>query len=70
MINCEYLLQNPWLIWVLILILLWDGVWKLVAMWRAARNNQTGWFILLAVLNTVGILPIIYLLLACKKSEQ
>lgn len=48
----------------LVFLALWDGVWKLVAMWKSARRNQLGWFICLAILNTAGILPILYLLLS------
>jgi len=47
-----------------ILAALWDGVWKLIAMWKSARRNQLGWYICLAVFNTLGILPILYLLLS------
>ena len=46
----------------LILILaLWDLVWKGLGLWRAARNGQNGWFIAILILNTLGILPILYL---------
>jgi hypothetical protein len=48
---------------VLVLLALWDGVWKVVAMWKSARNNQLAWFICLAIFNTAGILPILYILL-------
>jgi hypothetical protein len=47
---------------VLILLAIWDGVWKLIALWKSARHNQLAWFICLAILNTVGILPILYIL--------
>ena len=30
--------------------------------WKAARNGHLAWFIGLALLNTVGILPVIYIL--------
>jgi sorbitol-specific phosphotransferase system component IIC len=53
----------PWLIPVIIVIVVWDSVWKLIAMWKSARNDQLVWFICIAVINTIGILPIIYLLL-------
>ncbi len=53
---------NPWFLPLIIVLALWDGVWKMIAMWRAARNNSAGWFIALAVLNTVGVLPIYYVL--------
>lgn len=52
----------PWLKTVLIIAMIWDLTWKLIALWRAARNNQKGWFIALGILNTLGILPIVYLL--------
>ncbi len=46
-----------------ILLAIWDGVWKVIAMWKSARHNQLAWFICLAIFNTVGILPILYILL-------
>ncbi len=44
-------------------LMLWELVWKAFGMWRAARRGNSVWFILMLVFNTVGILPIIYLLL-------
>lgn len=43
-------------------ILLWSLVWKGIALWKCGRNNQLVWFIVLLVVNTAGILEIIYLL--------
>ena len=51
------------LVTTLVLIAIWDGVWKVIAMWKSARNNQLAWFICLAIFNTAGILPILYILL-------
>jgi hypothetical protein len=31
-------------------------------MWKNARHNQLAWFICVAIFNTVGILPILYIL--------
>ncbi|MBU2562225.1 MAG: hypothetical protein KKF68_01020 [Nanoarchaeota archaeon] len=45
---------------ILIIILLWELVWKLIGMWKAAKKGSVAWFIVLAVLNTVGILSILY----------
>lgn len=50
--------NNPGL---LILIVTWSTVWKAIAVWHAARNNQLGWFIALFIINTIGFLEIIYL---------
>lgn len=52
-----------WMIVVLVVLSLFDIVMKLVALWRSARNNHLVWFIFLAIFNTIGILPIVYLVL-------
>jgi methionyl-tRNA synthetase len=47
---------------VLVLIALWDAVWKAIGMWKSARKNQLAWFICILIFNTAGILPIVYIL--------
>ena len=39
---------------------LWELVWKGFGLWRAARNGHRWWFVSILVLNTLGILPILY----------
>jgi hypothetical protein len=64
MTNYQFLIDRyPSLEVYIVIASIWDLIWKLLALWRAARNNQKGWFITIGILNTVGILPIIYLLL-------
>lgn len=63
----ELFIEYPWLRVAIILLVLFDGSMKLIAMWKAARNSETGWFIVLAILNTIGILPIFYLVMHNKK---
>lgn len=46
---------------LLILFLLWEMVLKGIALYKAARNKQVYWFIAILILNTIGILPIIYI---------
>ena len=46
---------------ILIIILVWSAVWKGIALWKSARAGQMVWFIVLLVVNTIGILEIIYL---------
>ena len=52
-----------WLIILIVILVLFDSVMKLIALWRAARNNHLVWFICLAIFNTIGILPMVYLVL-------
>ena len=57
----------PWLVPVIIILVIWDTVWKSIGMWKAARANHLAWFICIVVFNTLGILPIIYILMYPKK---
>jgi hypothetical protein len=43
------------------LAIIWSLVWKGLALWRAAQKNNHAWFIILLVVNTLGILEILYL---------
>lgn len=45
------------------LMVLWDLAWKGLALWRAARRKEQWWFLALLVINSMGILPIAYLLI-------
>ena len=60
-------IQNtPWLFTTLII---WSVVWKGIALWYAARGNQLAWYIVLLVINTVGLLEIIYLAFFRRKQQ-
>lgn len=52
---------------LIIILIIWELVWKLIALWKAGRNNQLAWFICIALINTAGILPIVYILMQRKK---
>ena len=56
--NLDTLLENPRF---LIPILIWSLVWKGVSLWKCGRNNQIRWFVVLLVVNTIGILEIVYI---------
>ena len=61
---------------LLVLLLVWEIIWKGIALWKAGRHNQLAWFICLLVINTVGILEILYLMffqeesVAAKKNDE
>ena len=46
---------------LIIIAAIWTVTLKGFALWHAARNSQKWWFIALLVINTLGILEIIYL---------
>ena len=63
----EFLLK---LLPVILVLSLWDTVWKVVGMWKSARRNQLVWFICIALFNTLGVLPIVYLILNKNKQAE
>jgi hypothetical protein len=57
----HYDISSTW-VSVFVLVAMWDLAWKGVALWRAAHNNHLGWYVALLIINSAGLLPIIYLL--------
>ncbi|MCR4261050.1 MAG: DUF5652 family protein [Candidatus Colwellbacteria bacterium] len=51
---------------LLIAAIIWTLIWKGFALWRAAELKQKYWFIAILLINTLGILEIIYLFLVAK----
>lgn len=45
----------------LIAMMIWSIFWKSLALWRTVKGKQRYWFIAILILNTFGILEIIYL---------
>jgi len=64
------LYQMEVILWLaIVLAVVWSMVWKGIALWRAGRNAHLGWFIALFIVNTVGILEIIYIFAFSRKKE-
>lgn len=55
---------------VLMLIIVADVILRGMGMWRAARKGQQGWFVAMLVINSVGILPVVYMLFFEKKRKK
>ena len=49
-----------------IVLAIWSLFWKGLALWHAGRRGQPWWFVIILVINTVGILEIIYLFAVCR----
>lgn len=65
MVDTSFLLlqTNPQYMSLIFVLVLWELVWKGIALWKAARESQKYWFIAILILNTAGILPILYIFL-------
>lgn len=51
---------------VLAIAVIWSIFWKGLALWHAGRRAQPWWFVIMLVVNTLGILEIIYLFAVAK----
>ena len=57
-------------VFFIIILVLWSIVWKAIALWMSARNNDKAWFIVMLILNTAGILEIIYIFAVAMKKKN
>jgi hypothetical protein len=57
----DSLFPTPYHTLFFVLGTLWALPWKGAALWKAARKGQPWWFVALLVVNTVGILEIMYI---------
>ncbi|MBN2454277.1 hypothetical protein JXB11_01900 [Candidatus Woesearchaeota archaeon] len=60
---------SAYLILLVLVFAVWEAVWKGIALWKAGRNNQLAWFVVIFIFNTMGILPIVYILWFQKKAR-
>lgn len=54
-------LNDPTSRLVFLLLTIWSLIWKGIALWKSAGNKQRNWFIALLIINSFGILDIIYI---------
>lgn len=55
---------------ILVVLLLWSGVWKAFALYRAGKVRQPIWFTVFLFVNTLGFLEILYLFVFSKKANK
>jgi hypothetical protein len=48
----------------------WTIAWKGLALWTAARKGSKNWFVALLLINTLGILDILYIYVFSKGNAK
>lgn len=62
---------NIWVFLIIIFVIaIWSLIWKGFALWRAGRKNDLVWFIILLIINSLGILEILYLFWFSKMGKK
>lgn len=57
----------PHLYYPLTFLVVWSLAWKGYGLWKAAKNHHTAWFVAILLLNTAGVLEILYIYVFSKK---
>ena len=71
MISVFELYQHPLKVVLgLLVVVLWELFWKGLALWHSAREGRKKWFVVILIVNSLGILPIIYLIWFRQKKEE
>lgn len=58
-----YIGQHP----EILLLLVWSFIWKGIGLWKAARLSHKWWFVIILIVNTIGILEIFYIYVIARK---
>jgi hypothetical protein len=59
-----------WAVILFFAIVFWSTVWKLFGLWKSARRGSILWFVVLAITNTLGILPILYVFIFSETKKR
>ncbi len=62
----QFIENHPYLF---LAILIWSLVWKGIALWKSSRLSHKKWFAVILVVNTLGILEIIYIYFVARKYQ-
>lgn len=60
-------INNNWPLFILLAA--WTLIWKGIALWKAARHSDKVWFVVMLIVNSIGILEIIYIFAVARKKE-
>ena len=55
---------------ILSIVSIWALIWKGFALWKSAKKNSKYWFIALLIINTLGILEILYIYVFSKMKPR
>jgi methionyl-tRNA synthetase len=57
-----------WLI--VLLVVVWSCLWKGIALWKAARRDQIGWYVVLLLAPLFGALEMFYVFVVAPRHAE
>lgn len=61
---------GPQILFLFAPLIILDIVLKLLAAYKAAKNGEKVWFVFLIIVNSVGIIPAVYLIFFAQKIKS
>lgn len=56
------------LLWLVLAI--WDSTWKALGLWKSAKKGHLVWFVFIFIINSLGILPILYIFIFSERNKK
>ena len=53
-----------------VILMIWSLVWKGLALWKSAQLGKKWWFVALLLVNTLGILEMLYIFVFSKIKKE
>lgn len=61
---------TSWPYFLILALSILDLIVRAIALWKSARAGSKAWFVALMILNTLGVLPLVYILFFAPKTEK
>jgi len=63
--------QSLALAWAIVLaVVAWSYLWKCLAFWKAARREQIGWYVVIALAPPFGLVEMLYVFLVAPRVPE
>lgn len=57
----DWVALHPVMSFLMLPLIIWSMFWKGMGLWTAARREDTPWFVAILIVNSLGVLEILYL---------
>lgn len=68
--STDFVSAQPGLFALIMVLVFWSTIWKGFALYRAGSLKSVPWFVVLFLINTAGILEILYLFVFSKRKKD
>lgn len=55
---------------IVVAVVAWSYLWKCVAFWKAARRDQIGWYVVIALAPPFGLVEMLYVFLVAPRVPE